>query len=125
MKPERLYLRRFWVSIIAYVILLIISVQTVETLENPVLKLGIVLLPIIPILFGLSAFLTYLRQLDEMQRRIHFEAFGFSLGLTGIVTFTLGLMENAGFERPSLVWVFPMMIIFWGIGQFIAGRRYR
>jgi hypothetical protein len=73
----------------------------------------------------MAAFMTYLRQMDEMLRRIELEAFGFSLGLTAIVTFTLGLLENAGLPRFSLVWVFPMIMIFWGIGKAIAGRRYQ
>ncbi|MEO8608571.1 MAG: hypothetical protein ABI690_11845 [Chloroflexota bacterium] len=125
MKPEQRYLRRFLFFISIYVVLVIISVQLVDKLENNLLRLLIALLPIIPILFGLGAFLAYLRQMDELQRRIQFEAFGFSLGLTAIVTFTLGLMENVGFERLSLVWVFPMIVAFWGVGQFIAGRRYK
>lgn len=125
MKPEHLYQRRFWIAIIVYTVLIIVSAQWLKTLENDVLRLGVALLPIIPILFGMGAFLAYLRQMDELQRRIEFEAFGFSLGLTGIVTFTLGLMENAGLPHFSLIWVFPMMIAFWGVGQVIAGRRYK
>ncbi|MBZ0288340.1 MAG: hypothetical protein K8I30_12055, partial [Anaerolineae bacterium] len=125
MKPERLYQRRFWMAIIVYTVLIMVSVQWLKTVENDLLRLGIAVLPIVPILFGMAAFLTYLRQMDEMQRRIEFEAFGFSLGLTGIVTFTLGLLENAGLPRFSLVWVFPMIMVFWGIGQVIAWRRYK
>jgi hypothetical protein len=125
MKPERLYRRRFWIAVIAYTVLIMVSVQWLKTVENDLLRLVIAVLPVIPILFGLAAFLTYLRQMDELQRRIEFEAFGFSLGLTGIVTFTLGLLENAGLPRFRLVWVFPMIMVFWGMGQVIAWRRYK
>jgi hypothetical protein len=123
-KPERLYWRRFAAAMTAYVILLIASIYIVKWLDG-LPRLVVSLLPIVPILFGVGAFLAYLRQMDEMQRRIEFEAFAFSLGLTGVISFTLGLMENAGLPPVGIIWVFPMIIFFWSIGRYIAERRYK
>ncbi len=125
MKAEKLYLRRFWVAITAYVVLVIIMSSVLDSLTDNTLRVIITLLPIVPIVFGMWAFMQFIRQIDELQRRIHFEAFAFSLGCTGLITFTLGFLENAGVPQLSLIWVFPMMIAFWGIGVAIAGRRYK
>jgi hypothetical protein len=125
MKAERLYLRRFWVAIAIYVILVIVTSSVLDSLEDGTLRVVVSLLPMIPIVFGMWAFMQFIRQIDELQRRIHFEAFAFSLGCTGLITFTVGFLGNAGIPQFGLIWVFPMIIAFWGIGVAIAGRRYR
>lgn len=127
MKAEKLYRRRLIITMIIYVGLVVFMSSVLDSIEdtNRVLRVIVVLLPIIPIVFGMWAFMQFIRQIDELQRRIHFEAFAFSLGCTGLITFTLGFMENVGVPQFSLIWVFPMMIAFWGIGVAIAGRRYR
>ncbi len=63
--------------------------------------------------------------MDELQRRIQLEAFAFSFGATGIVTFSYGLLTYVGFPVISWVWIFPLMVALWGISQGVAVRRYR
>jgi hypothetical protein len=36
----------------------------------------------------------------------------------------LGFAGNAGVPSPDMIWVLPMMVVFWGFGQAIASRRY-
>lgn len=111
-------------TLIGYMISLPLSLVLLAAAVDSPLRYGIALLPVVPVIFGLVAFLSYLRSMDELQQRIQLEAFGFSLGCTGLLTFTIGFLENAGLPQPSLIWVFPTMVIFWGIGQFLARRRY-
>ncbi|MBZ0278023.1 MAG: hypothetical protein K8I60_17885, partial [Anaerolineae bacterium] len=80
MKPEKLYLRRFAGAMTAYAILVILMSSLLDTVENTGLRVVIALLPLIPIVFGLWAFMQFIRRIDELERRIHFEAFAFSLG---------------------------------------------
>jgi len=105
-------------------VLLFFSIGTLDSVENDVARFALAVLPMLPIILGLGAFISLLRDLDELQRRIHFEGFAFSMALTGIITFTLGLLENAGFPSFGIIWVFPMLIAFWGIGSAIARKRY-
>ena len=58
--------------------------------------------------------------MDELQRRIQLEAFAFGFGATGFVTFSYGLLTYVGFPVISWVWIFPLMVALWGIGQWIA-----
>jgi hypothetical protein len=96
----------------------------VHTVE-PAFRAPVALLPVIPAIFALVAYLRFLSRMDELGRRIQLEALAFSSGVTGFVTFTYGFLEeNAGFSHLSYIWVFPLMIAMWGIGGAIASRRY-
>jgi len=113
-------------QMVAYAIVLIASEWLIKQVQiaNPV-RYAIAVIPVIPLLFALAAFLKMLQRMDEMQLRIHVEAFGISLAITGFATFTLGLLENVGIPSPGIIWVFPMMIIVWGIAAFFVSLRYQ
>lgn len=119
-----LYMRRFAIAMWGYIVFLLASVYSLNRIEGQNLRILIALLPVIPVSYGLWSYMQWLRNLDEFQQRIQLEAIAFSLGMTGIVTFTIGFLENAGIPQPGLIWVFPMIIAFWGVGQLIALRRY-
>lgn len=124
MSPEHRYRRHFIVGILAYVGLLLLSRTLLNTPTDSLLDTLIALLPVLPVAYIIVMFMRYLRQLDEMLQRIQMEAFAFSLGMTGLLTFILGFLENAGFPRLSMVWVLPLMIALWWVGQWLARRRY-
>ncbi|MEO1311529.1 MAG: hypothetical protein AAFV51_11270 [Pseudomonadota bacterium] len=76
---------------------------------------------------GLTAYviLKHLFTMDELHRKIQFEAFAVSAILTGFGTFAVGFLEAAGLPQPSFIWVFPAMIGGWGLMLPIVTRRYR
>lgn len=121
----RTYLKHFSATMIAYSILLIVSRLLLNTVDNQALRIVIAILPVLPMPFGIWVVMTFVRSLDELQRRIQFEAVAFSMLMTGGITFTLGFLADAGIPQLSLIWVFPMSIGLWGVGQFIAARRYQ
>jgi len=120
------YTRRFIIGMIAYLVVLPISLVVLNQLPDvsSIIRLIIALLPVLPAIFMMWAMVQHVRALDELQQRIQLEAFSWSLGATGLVTFTLGFAENAGVSSIGLIWVLPMTIFFWQIGQMIARRRY-
>lgn len=63
-------------------------------------------------------------QMDEMIRRIHMEAFMIGAGLTAMITFTWGLLENAGLPAFEITLVFPMMILLYGFATMLRKRAY-
>lgn len=125
MQVERVYRQRLLASLVAYVVLLVISLTLLKQTENPAARVLLSLLPVLPVAFGVLAFTRFLRGIDELQRRIQLEGLGFSVAITGLLTFTLGMLENAGLPSVSMTWVFPALVIFWGIGVALAGRRYQ
>lgn len=61
--------------------------------------------------------------LDELQQRIQLESFAFSLANTVLVALALGLLTR--FESLNVAWVLPIAAFFYGIGFWMARRRYR
>lgn len=120
----RQYMGRFSIAIVGYVLFLLGSVMLLGRIDSQPLQIIIAILPMIPVSYGMWAYMQWVHNLDELQQRIQLEAIAFSLGMTGIITFTIGFLEGVGIPQIGLIWVFPMIIMFWGVGQFIAMRRY-
>jgi hypothetical protein len=89
-----------------------------------VLGYCIAFLPIIPSAFAMLGFLRFFRGLDELQRKIQFEAVAFSFLATCLITLTWAFQQNAGLPRFDVSFVAPLLIALWGIGLGIAKRRY-
>ncbi|MEZ4832608.1 MAG: hypothetical protein R2873_11535 [Caldilineaceae bacterium] len=100
------------------------SIWALERTDSTPLQVVLAVLPVVPLLFALRAFLRFLSRIDELQQRIQPKRLG-CRPAAGLVTITVGFLENAGLPQPSWIWVFPMLIAFWGIGTAIAGRRYQ
>ena len=123
---SKTYTREFLTAMAAYVVVLPISiVLIIASPSSAWWRIPLALAPVIPVLFALRAFLRFFRRMDELQRRIQLEAFAFSFGATGVVTFSYGCLVYVGFPNISWVYIFPLMIALWGIGAAIATRRYQ
>ena len=121
----RQYLREFLLAMVAYVITVIVSISVI--VNSPISawwRIPLALLPVIPAVFGIIAYMRFVGRIDELQRRIQFEGLAFGFGVAGILTFSYGFLENVGFPHINLLWVFPLMIALWGIGTGIAARKY-
>jgi hypothetical protein len=121
----RRYLVEFGGAMAAYTVLLIVSVTVLQAGGVGGWRYAIALLPVIPLPFGILAFLRLMRKMDELQRRIQLEAIGFAFGTTMLITITMGFLENAGLPRMSWIWVTPLMIALWSLGRLAANRHYR
>jgi hypothetical protein len=67
-----------------------------------------------------------IRRLDEFLRHVHLEAVAIGFFLTGLAVFIYGYLQRAGAVgslNVGIVWFF--MLLFYGIGYFIAARHYR
>ena len=111
--------------LVAYPIMVFGSITLLKMYPEAVWRPLVAIVPLIPVLFALRAFLRYLNRLDELQQRIQLNAIAFAAGATTILTLTYGFLENAGFPRISWVWVFPILVGLWGIAGAVANRRYR
>ena len=86
----------------------------------------VALTPLVPAMMMLRTYLTYLRAMDELGRRIQMEAWLISAGVVGLFTFTYSFLEEwAHFPRIDLIWILPMLIGTWGLASFIVRRRYK
>ena len=123
---SKTWTREFLTAMVAYVIVLPICTLLINASPHSAWwRIPLALIPVIPILFAMRAFMRFFSNMDELQRRIQLEAFAFSFGVTSIVTFSYGLLTSVGFPVISWDWIFPLMVALWGIGQGVATRRYR
>ncbi len=124
-ETTRSYLKEFGTAMVAYTVVLFLSIWAINTHLRAPWRYPVALLPMIPAAFALVAVVRHLGRLDELQRRIQFEALAFAFGGTALLTFGYGFVENVGFPHLSWFWVWPLMAMLWGIGLVAANRRYR
>jgi hypothetical protein len=124
-QASKRYARDFTVTMILYAILIIASRLILNSLGDSPLRFPIALLPVIPVIFLILAFMRFLAGIDELQQKIQLQAIGFAAGTTGLLTFAYGFLELAGFPEFSTFLIFPMMIMFWGLGLAFVSRRYQ
>lgn len=121
---EKSYIRQFALAMITYLVTIFAAVWLIDQVDNVLLRALIAIVPVLPLLFGVLAYVRYLSKIDELQQRIQLQAVSFAAGATGLLTFTYGLLENAGLPALSLTYVFPLMIALWGLATWAFGRSY-
>ncbi len=107
--------------------LLLVGANALERAIQPdgALKLAINLAPMIGALAAAWAIMRALWRMDEMQRRIQFDAIALSFLGTALITFGWGFAEGAGLPHLRAFAVWPIMGALWGLGLIVAQRRYR
>ena len=71
------------------------------------------------------AFMRFLRDADELVRKIHLEALAVSFGATVVFVTTWRLVERAGGPHADVDDSLLVMMGVWVIAQIFAARRYR
>lgn len=76
-------------------------------------------------LVALLAYLRFLRQADELVRRIQLEGLAFGFGVGAVFAIGYQLFELAGAPPLDLDDGALVMFLAWALGQWLATRRYR
>ena len=120
------YTREFILAMIAYIVILIVSIYAIKNIEmaQP-LQIIVALAPAIPVAFVLVAVMRLLKDSDELQQRVHLLATSLAAALTGLITFTYGFLENVGFPKFPTHFVLPLLIVIWGISLGWFSKRYQ
>jgi hypothetical protein len=82
---------------------------------------------VMPTILGLGAiwsYVVFLRQADELQRKVHLEALAAGFG-TGMI-FMMGyrLLERIGAPELDMNDPLLVMLLVWAVWQMVAARRY-
>ncbi|MEO8745809.1 MAG: hypothetical protein ABI455_11150 [Candidatus Dormiibacterota bacterium] len=115
----------FGLAMFAYLAVLVGSVTVVGANPTAPWRYYVIVLPVLPGALVIWQFVMALARLDEMQKRIQMEAFGFALATTALLTFGYGFLEGAGLPHLSWTFVLPLMAVLWAIGAAICTWRYR
>ena len=91
------------------------------------LRLAVALLIVPGLLYLFGAQRQWVRQLDELQRRIHLEGYVSALGVILLAVFTLHIVLKAGFSVPVLEFIDVVALgyaVGFSGGVLLARRRY-
>jgi hypothetical protein len=128
--PIRRYLRWLLVSMSMYASLLVTSLSLLRRIPDDALALraGLGLLPALPLLLLIWAFVRYIREADEMQRHIELQSVALAAMATGIGFMVLGFLANAGvFDLNGglvAILVLPALFGTYGIAKAFVHRSY-
>ncbi|HEY7983844.1 MAG TPA: hypothetical protein VID73_06730 [Ktedonobacterales bacterium] len=124
-KAGRAYLLEFGGAMVLYSIVVVVSVVLLKAQPHAAWRIPVALGPVVPAALGVAAFVRFLGRMDDLQRRIQLEALGLAFAATGILTFAYGFLEGVGFPRLNAIFIFPGMVLLWGLGLAVASWRYR
>ena len=125
---NRRYTRELMLAMGAYVLVLLGSVWLLRHVEAPALRALVALAPLPPIAAALRAIVRYIRDADELQRRIELEAVAFSSAFVSFAYLTGGFLQAARvIDIPAVVamlWVFPLTCLAYGVVKIVVSRRF-
>ena len=89
-------------------------------------SVGIALVALTIVCLGgaVLAFIRFLREADELLRKIQLEALGVAFGAGAVFTLGYRLCERIGAPRLDVSDGYLVMMIFWTLGQYLGYRRY-
>lgn len=125
----RRYLRALWPIMVGYSLTLFLSIWLVKRgIESVPLRALVAVLPALAIALLMRAALRYLREIDELQRRIETEAIGAASLLVSLLYFATGLLQKAKVvdvdAAAAMIWVFPLLCASYGIAKIVLTKRY-
>jgi hypothetical protein len=114
-----------FVAMLFYLLATYISVHAIR--QNPSISWKYVwaLLPMLPALYVPFSVVSFLRGIDELQRKIQLDALAFAFATSAVLTLSYGFLQNAGLPELSWIWVWPVMSLCWIVGLAVARWRYR
>ncbi|MBQ4854923.1 hypothetical protein IMW82_09605 [Rhodanobacter sp. B2A1Ga4] len=124
------YLREFLPAMLAYVVLIVLSGLLLPKLASLPWRVGLALLPLLPIVLAIRAMVRVLRDQDELERRIDLESFAIAAMATGFGFFSFGLLllADVGWQVRGgavAIWVMPCLFATFGLAKLVVVWRYR
>lgn len=90
-------------------------------------RIVLALVPAIPTAMLVWFMAKAIMEMDELQRKIQIEGLAFAFAGTAFVTLFYGMLQLArvGLPHISTLFIYVLMVLLYGIGTVLAGRKYR
>ena len=125
---RRRYLREFMPAMAGYVVTLFASVWLLKHVDEPGLRALVALLPVPAIAMAMRAIVRYIRDADELQRRIELEAVSIATAFVSLGYLAAGFLQSAKVvdipASAAMIWVFPLVCLVYGLAKVAVSRRY-
>ena len=87
-------------------------------------RIILAVLPVLPAVAMIFVVLRFVRSMDEVMQKIITESALISAGIIGIMTFTLGFLENVILlPQGVLIWIWPAMMALHGVVVWVVRLR--
>jgi hypothetical protein len=90
-----------------------------------VLGWGIAALTVVPGVLAIGAYVRFLREADELLRKIQLEALALAFGVGTLFMMTWRLVEKVGGPQLDVNDAVVLMFVVWIGAQWLGARRYR
>ena len=110
---RRRYLQELGGALLLYGVVLTGSLYVAKTMPPGAARTVLLLLPLIPVVLAVGVVARQFRRIDEFVRLRSLESIAVAAAVTAGWTMTYGFLENAGFPRLSMFWVWPVMGACW------------
>lgn len=114
---------------LAYVVVMLCWRYLLASVHANWIRVLVALLPALLLMFVVRAVARFVRDSDEMQRRIELESIAIAAGLVSMAYMTAGFLESAQLiavpASAAMIWVFPVLCITYGLTKAINARRYQ
>ncbi|MBV6888314.1 hypothetical protein KWH47_12230 [Xanthomonas campestris pv. spermacoces] len=122
------YYREFGIPMVLYVLVMLFWRYLLGHVGSNWARVLIALLPAVLVVLVIRAVARYVRDSDEMQRRIELEAIAIAAGLVSGAYMTAGFLQAAELidvpASAAMLWVFPPLCAIYGITKSIHARRF-
>ncbi len=114
---DRRWYGRYYVEVliatIVYIALSIACALLLKTIADSTLRILVGLVPSVGIALIILAMVRWVMRADEFQRKGLLESFAVVAAITGLWTWSYGILEIVGLPRLSMLWVWPVMVALW------------
>lgn len=125
----RRYYSEFVPPMTAYFVVMIGWKPLLGAIDATALRVVVALLPALLMALVIRAVARYVRDSDEMQRRIELESIGLAAGVVSTVYMSAGFLQSAKLvaigATTAMLWVFPLLCLGYGVAKICIARRYQ
>lgn len=123
----RQYRRHTLLAMSAYVGFMLLAWPAVRTADGTTPKVLLALAPVVPMLYVIGLMARRVLDADELEQRTHLVALGAATAVVGTLSLVGGFLAAAQVLKTDgaiLIWVFPVMMLSYGMTRWWVGRRY-
>ncbi|WP_372392718.1 hypothetical protein ACCQ05_01590 [Xanthomonas sp. NCPPB 3582] len=125
----RRYRKEFAPPMLGYVAVMLCWRHLLASVQTNAMRVLIALLPALLLMLAIRAVARFVRDSDEMQRRIELESIAIAAGLVSMTYMTAGFLQSAQLiavpAAAAMIWVFPALCMTYGFTKAINARRYQ
>ena len=124
---QKQYERRVLVAMAIYSGFMLLVWPLVRTATSVPLKVLLALAPVVPMCYVIGLLARRIRASDELEQRTHLIALGIATAVIGALSLVGGFLSIAGvlkLDGSVLIWVFPVMMLTYGVARWQVSRRY-